>query len=63
VLLYVAASVFRSYSPARILEALRRKGISTDDAVLCALSEDRGVSDRERLALDEFARLLARGGA
>ena len=62
VLLYVAASAFRSYRPGQLLGALRAKGIRSDAAVLCTLAGEPGVTERERLDLHEFAGLLQRGG-
>ena len=63
VLLYVAASAFRSYRPQEVLEALRRQGVQSDAVILCSLAGDSGVSPAERLDLAEFAGLLKRGGA
>jgi len=61
VLIYVSASMFRSARPEELLAALSRRGVRSDAVLLCSLAGDRTVSDTERRALGDFARLLERG--
>jgi len=63
VLLFVGASAFRDHGPDEVLAMLRKKGVRTDAAILCAMPGDGAVTDKERRDLADFARLLARGGA
>ncbi|MBJ6725712.1 hypothetical protein [Geomesophilobacter sediminis] len=62
VLLYVAASAFKESTPAELVARLKRAGVKTDAAVLCDDTGNPEVTAGERGALDEFARLLERGG-
>lgn len=63
VLLYVAASTFKSSSPLQLIEALRRAEFRSDAVLLCSEQGRDGVGEPERRALREFAALLERGGA
>lgn len=63
VLLYVAASTFKSSSPLQLIEALRRAEFRSDFVLLCSEQGREGVGEPERRALREFAALLERGGA